>query len=154
MRIACPSCSVAYDVPDSLLMAGRVVRCAGCGGEWTPVEAKVAEPEPAPPPEPPRSAPEPPPAVAASPLPTAADRAPSAAEPAPRPASAMDRLVQPPTRSSSLVRLRLAWLASVVLLVLLAWGAYAWRAQIVTAWPPSARLYAAFGMQPAPAPPR
>jgi predicted Zn finger-like uncharacterized protein len=153
MRIACPSCSVAYDVPDSLLKAGRVVRCAGCGGEWTPVEAMAAEPEPAPP-EPPASAPEPPPAAAAPPVPTIADRAPPATEPAPRPASAMDRLVQPPARSSSLVQLRLAWLASVLLLALLAWGAHAWRAQIVTAWPPSARLYAAFGMQPVPAPPR
>jgi predicted Zn finger-like uncharacterized protein len=150
MRIACPSCSVAYDVPDSLLKAGRVVRCAGCGGEWTPVEAR-AEPEPVPPPEPPPSAPEPPPAVPAQPPP---DRAPPVAEPAPRPASAMDRLVQPPTRSSSLVRLRLAWLASAVLLASLAWGTYAWRAQIVTVWPPSARLYAAFGMQPVPGPPR
>jgi predicted Zn finger-like uncharacterized protein len=151
MRIACPSCSVAYDVPDSLLKAGRVVRCAGCGGEWTPIETR-AEPELAPPPEPPAPAFET--SLVAPPPQPPADRPPAAAEAAPRPASAMDRLVQPPTRSSSLVRLRLAWLASAVLLVTLAWGAYAWRAQIVTAWPPSARLYAAFGMQPAPGPPR
>src|SRR3974390_1113749 len=36
MRIDCPSCQAAYDVPDRLLSAGRTVRCARCGGEWTP----------------------------------------------------------------------------------------------------------------------
>ena len=45
MRITCPTCSAAYDVPDSLMTAGRVVRCARCGGNWTPVAAApVTEP--------------------------------------------------------------------------------------------------------------
>src|SRR5690348_17886277 len=54
MRLICPSCSVAYEVPDSLVPAGRAVRCVRCGGEWTPVAAAVEEaaPEPEPEPEP------------------------------------------------------------------------------------------------------
>lgn len=39
-----------------------------------------------------------------------------------------------------------AWLASLVLLVALAGAAYIWRAPIMTAWPPSERLYAALGL--------
>ena len=42
-----------------------------------------------------------------------------------------------------------AWGASVVLLILLAAAAYAWRAPIMEAWPPSQRLYAALGLAPA-----
>src|SRR5262249_11997962 len=52
MRIICPSCSATYDVPDSLVTPGRIVRCARCGQEWSPVQA---------PPEPPPAPPEPPP---------------------------------------------------------------------------------------------
>ena len=37
MRIACPSCSAAYDLPEEQLAAGRAVRCARCGAKWTPV---------------------------------------------------------------------------------------------------------------------
>ena len=35
-----------------------------------------------------------------------------------------------------------------MLLVLAAGAAYAWRGQIVAEWPPSARAYALFGLQP------
>lgn len=46
MRIVCPSCSATYEVPDSLVTAGRVVRCARCGADWTPLAAVPAmEPE-------------------------------------------------------------------------------------------------------------
>jgi hypothetical protein len=45
--------------------------------------------------------------------------------------------------------LRLAWAASVLILVLLAWAAYGWRAEIMHAWPASERLYAALGLLPA-----
>jgi len=43
MRIACPSCSATYEVPDSLVTVGRVVRCARCGGDWTPVEGTTVQ---------------------------------------------------------------------------------------------------------------
>ncbi len=44
MRIVCPNCAAAYDVPDQV-MAGppRAFRCARCAHEWTP----NAQPPPA-----------------------------------------------------------------------------------------------------------
>ena len=158
MRIVCPSCSAEYDVPDSLLTAGRVVRCARCGDEWLPVQAVAAVLEPVP-----AQAAEPPP-VAAEPVETATsepprpDDAPGNDTPGndapgndapPEPASAMERLAMHPARPSSPLALRLAWLASLVALAALVWAAYAWRAEIAAAWPPSARMYAVFGERPA-----
>ena len=147
MRIACPSCSATYEVPDSLVTVGRVVRCARCGGDWTPVEGTpVQDVDP-----PPRAAAPPAPAaesVAAVVESQAAEETaepPTMAEP-PQP-SAMDKLAAHPAGPQSRLRLRLAWAASLLLIVLAAWSAYAWRSQIVDAWPPSARMYAAFGMQ-------
>jgi hypothetical protein len=62
----------------------------------------------------------------------------------------MDRLAAhaPPPPPST--RLRLAWAASILLLALLVGAAFAWRGQIVAAWPPSSRAYAAFGLHPQP----
>ena len=45
MRITCPSCSAGYEVPDSLMPAGRIVRCARCGSEWTPVAVSAVAAE-------------------------------------------------------------------------------------------------------------
>ncbi len=154
MRIVCPSCAAEYDVPNSLVTAGRVVRCARCGGEWAPIEAHAAEPERAPP-TPVATPVDDPPAVSDEPAGPAAPPAPpldspAAAEASPRPPSAMDRLALQATRPSSRLQLRLAWLASLAVLAFLGWAAYAWRAEIVAAWPPSGRIYAIFGMQPLP----
>jgi predicted Zn finger-like uncharacterized protein len=135
MRIVCPTCSAAYDVPDSLVTAGRSVRCARCGGDWTPVA--VAAPEPDLPP---------PPVAAPAPVPVAEPAAAAVVATA-RP-SAMDRLAAHAALPRPSVRLRLAWVASLVLLALLAGGAYAWRSDVVAAWPASARAYAAFGLHP------
>ncbi|MGO9997379.1 MAG: zinc-ribbon domain-containing protein [Acetobacteraceae bacterium] len=157
MRIVCPSCSATYDVPDSLVTAGRVVRCARCDGEWTPVEASAVPPEKvsAPPADDVAAmpaeevAPEPPPADPALPVPDApAPETPANRTAATRPQSAMDRLVAQSTRPQSSTHLRLAWVASLVLLVLAAGAAYTWRAQIIAAWPPSAHAYAAVGLHP------
>jgi len=129
MRIVCPACSAAYDVPDSLVTADRVVRCARCSGEWKPV-AVAAIPEPAPQPEPPPpvlEVPATPPAVTAR-------------------QSAMDRLAAHAEWPRPSVQLRLAWAASIALLLLAAAAAYVWRADIIAAWPPSARGYAALGL--------
>lgn len=135
MRIVCPSCSAAYDVPDSLVTAGRIVRCARCGGEWTPVDAAVAPPpEPLPVEEP--VVPPPPPA-AEQPATWSVARQ-----------SAMDRLAAHPAQPPSRLPLHLAWVASLLVLVLAVLSAYAWRTQIVSAWPPSERAYAVFGMHP------
>ena len=144
MRIECPSCSAAYDVPDSLVTAGRVVRCARCGGDWTPVAAAAAPepeaPEPATPPQPP---PQPPPPAPAAVTDGAAAQIETTAHP-----SAMERLAAHAAWPRPSTQLRLAWAASLVLLVLAAGAAYAWRGQIVAEWPPSARAYALFGLQP------
>jgi predicted Zn finger-like uncharacterized protein len=154
MRIVCPSCSADYDVPDSLVTAGRVVRCAACGGEWIPVEVDAAEPDSAPPSalQPP---PNDPPPVSGNAVPTAAPQEPpvdglTIADAVLRPQSAMDRLALHSALPSSRLRLRLAWLASLAVLAFLGWAAYAWRAEISTTWPPSARMYAIFGVQSLP----
>jgi predicted Zn finger-like uncharacterized protein len=135
MRIVCPSCSAAYDVADSLLTPGRTVRCTRCGEEWValkveapPVQIEaplVNEPKP----------------VQFSP------KAPEQQEPESRGLTAMDRLAQPlPLRSSGGAALRIAWLAIVVVILGLLWGAYAWRADVMADWPPSARLYSLLGL--------
>jgi hypothetical protein len=62
--------------------------------------------------------------------------------------SAMDRLAAHPAWPRPSLALRLAWAASVLILVLALAGAYVWRNDIVTVWPPSARAYAAFGLHP------
>jgi hypothetical protein len=59
----------------------------------------------------------------------------------------MDRLAANPAQTPSRLPLRLAWAASVLLLVLAVWAAFAWRADIAAAWPPSGRVYALFGFQ-------
>jgi predicted Zn finger-like uncharacterized protein len=135
MRIVCPNCSAAYDVPDSLVTAGRSVRCARCGGDWTPVEVAAPEPDlPSPP--------------IAAPAPVTVAEPPAAPVVASRRLTAMDRLAAHAAFPRPSVRLRLAWVASLVLLVLLAGAAYVWRSDVVAAWPPSARAYAAFGLHP------
>jgi len=62
--------------------------------------------------------------------------------------SAMDRLTAHAAWPRASVRLRLAWVGSVAVLVLLVVMAYQWRSAIVAAWPPSARAYADFGLHP------
>jgi predicted Zn finger-like uncharacterized protein len=150
MRIVCPSCSAAYDVPDSLVTAGRLVRCAHCDGEWMPVQAGAPEPEPVPPStvDPPQIVAEPVATRAPPTVPTGSP--PVVVEAAPRPSSAMDRLALQSAPPSSRLPLRLAWLASLALLAVLGWAAYARRAEIVDLWPPSARIYAVFGISPTP----
>ena len=154
MRIVCPTCAAAYEVPEGMLGAGRPVRCARCGGEWAPAtttSATVGLGD--------RSAIEhvgdlPGPGA---PTATVFDRAPQATEAAaafphaaaPSPFSELHAAAATPGAASSFdetTTVRAAWAASVVLLLALAWGAYAWRGEIMHAWPPSERLYAALGL--------
>jgi predicted Zn finger-like uncharacterized protein len=128
MRITCPSCSAGYEVPDSLMPPGRIVRCARCGGEWTPVAVSAVKED----------------------GPTVEQPVPATEEAANWPVarqSAMDRLAANPARPASRLPLGLAWAASVLVLVLAVWAAFAWRADIAAAWPPSGRVYALFGLQ-------
>jgi predicted Zn finger-like uncharacterized protein len=131
MRIVCPSCSAAYEVRDDLLVPGRAVRCVRCGEQWAAVP--VAPPSPPSPPEAPADDPPPltppPPSAAAVPPLTAMERLASHPASLPRPS----------------VALRVAWAASLVVLLLLGWGVIAWRTDLMRIWPPSARLYDALG---------
>lgn len=143
MRINCPACAAAYEVPDRLIGAGRSLRCRSCGHAWRvtpeagpaplPPQPPAAMPPP-PPLEPPRSTPPP---LAAPPGLPGPRRAPQLIDPPlPRP-EALPRPAGP--------ALRLAWAAS--LLAVLGGVAALWlfRSEIVQAWPPAARLYLILG---------
>lgn len=135
MRIICPVCSAAYEVRDELLVPGRTLRCSRCSEQWTvvppdPEAEQETEPE-------------------AEPFHAAEDHQPPAA---PR-LTAMDRLASHPAPLPARnTPLRVAWLASVLLLVAVLVGMVVWRDTIMRAWPPSARLYSAMGFTPAPQP--
>ena len=148
MRIVCPSCQAAYEVPESLLVGGKSVRCAKCATTWAPL------PPPAPPLAPAEAAPDdwPPPLPELGPVPqlrpeprlggyrgrnidTADD-----ARPPPRD----DETEPPPPPRRGVLA---AWLLSLLVLVALIWAAVAFRAGIVAAWPPSARLYDMLGLR-------
>ena len=75
-------------------------------------------------------------------------------EPGPLPSlTAMDRLAAHPAMSRPDRMLQAAWALSVVLIVAAVGAGYVWRGEIMHAWPPSARMYTAFGMgTPAKAP--
>ncbi len=150
MRIVCPDCFAAYEVPDSLLGAGqRALRCVRCGREWVP--------ETSPPHAAPESAGRQPglaeraaarqPAVLLRPEPRASTHVPVAPPPpADSLLTAFSPLIDRPERAAERAA-SLAWLASVALLILLGAAAYVWRAEVQAAWPPSQRAYAALGLR-------
>jgi predicted Zn finger-like uncharacterized protein len=119
MRIACPSCATTYEVPETRLGPGKVVRCTRCGGEWVP----IPEPSEAPPPPDPENT---------------YGSAELAAEPSPL--TAMDRLAAVPEPAPSRVALLGAWILSVLVLIGAAAAISAWRDPIDRAWPPLARI--------------
>ncbi len=148
MRIACPDCGAAYDVPPDRVPPGRGVRCAKCGTVWTPVatvdaepeiapvpeRAAVADPPPLPPPDPDPPPPAPTPLVALRPV---APPAPAPPPPPPEPAAE-------PARGRAGVML--AWLLTFAVLGGLGWLAVTRRAEVMQAWPPSERAYALLGL--------
>jgi predicted Zn finger-like uncharacterized protein len=145
MRIECPHCAAIYDVPEERLEGRKAVRCARCGTEFVPGQ-EAAMPEEPPWPEPVIETEAPKPELTEEPV---------EAEPQPRAPlsrqgmpsiSAMQRLAQsasPPPRSTAPL---IAWIASLVFVALLIWAAVNWRADIMQAWPPSTRAYAALGL--------
>jgi predicted Zn finger-like uncharacterized protein len=148
MRIACPACSAVYDVPEQLLSGPRprALRCARCGHSWTPGPAGAAEPAP------PAAAPAPGQEV---PLPAIEPEV-QATELRPPPIRTPRRRspIEPPLRrpeerrsQRTNVLLVLGWLVSIGVLVGLGWAMVVWRAEVVEAWPPAARLYMALGLE-------
>lgn len=115
-----------YDVPDRQMKVGRKVRCAGCQNQWVPVIAPldIAEVE------------------ADEAVPAAAH-----AEMGSLPGmTAMDRLAAHQVVPKRNMVLLAAWVGSGVAVMLLVLAAYGWRADLMSAWPPSVRLYAALGL--------
>jgi predicted Zn finger-like uncharacterized protein len=137
MRIACPSCSAAYEVPLERLRPARKVRCSQCGGEWVPVPAEAADAGDA---QGDRSA--------AEEFETFVDRPP----PDPQQWSAMDHLAAVARRRDRLA-LPAAWAASIALLLALGVAMYVERNAVTRIWPASAGLYAVLGVPGGPAPP-
>lgn len=132
MRITCPSCHATYEVPDALVgAAARKVRCARCAFEWLPEPMATA-----PPPEPPpRPRPEP-----RAERPLRAEPLPPLPPPERVPTSSLRARPAPMLASIAVLAI------SMVVLISLGWAAYAWRAEVMQAWPPSQRLFAALGL--------
>jgi predicted Zn finger-like uncharacterized protein len=141
MRIVCPSCSAAYDVPEGLLSGRKAVRCARCSNEWQPAGREPAVVAPVQPGVVPPLRP-----------PVLDERLRPQRLGAERGATAIDRLMATPQpKSRAGLALRLAWLGSIVLVAALIGAAYVERATVMAVWPPSIRLYVALGLA-APAP--
>jgi predicted Zn finger-like uncharacterized protein len=145
MRTICPACAATYEVPDRLIGTGRSLRCRSCGHAWRVApEGGTAESPPPPPPRPP-----PAPLPDPGPLPDSPPFATPPGLPAPRRAP---QLIDPPLprseelRSPSGPALRLAWAASLLAVLGMVVALWLFRAEIVEAWPPAARLYLLFGM--------
>lgn len=131
MRLVCPHCAAAYDVPPGLLAGRSAVRCARCGQQWVeqggPTPALDEAPE-------------------GADAGTGALLAPGAAD-APAPAFGPPRrLARSSDIRSSDMGPRFGWAASVLALTLGAWSAVAWRTDVMHAWPPSERLYSVLGL--------
>jgi len=141
MRIVCPACQAAYEVPVTLLAPGQAVRCARCAREWVPEPASgLAAPSPAYEPPPPQVSPS---AAAPEPVASAVPAAEADILPA-RPRTARRPVpVPPPPRNTAV---RFAWAATVLLIAVLLWGGYTQREAIMQAWPPSVRVYDALGL--------
>jgi predicted Zn finger-like uncharacterized protein len=145
MRIVCPACEAAYDVPDTLVARRRTLRCARCGREW----ANESPPEQAPPPDAPTA--EAPaleagvpevsePEIAAPPQPQPSRVAATLSE-----ALADQRVSQLPSRSPA-AKVRLAWIASLALLAALGFAAWQYRTDVMHVWPASERVYRGVGL--------
>jgi len=127
MLVQCPACSAAYEVPDHLLKGGpRLLQCAKCRHSFqAPAlpQAPLAEP--------------PPPAPEAI--------APLAEPPAPKPPAAAKPAEAPPATPPDRPAL-LGWAATAGVLVLAAGLLSTYRAEVIQAWPPAARLFQWLGM--------
>lgn len=128
MRIQCPACLSAYDVPDKLLTPPRMVRCARCAHDWTaePIEAEDVSPS----------------------TDTAAEPAAETSEPV---LQALDILAAPARSPVPPIRRRdpwltAAWAASVAALAGLGLAGFTQRDTMMRQWPASKLVYAKLGL--------
>jgi predicted Zn finger-like uncharacterized protein len=139
MIVACPQCNTRYLVdPRALGAGGRRVRCAQCSHTWhhkPPLEA-LAELE---------TVAEPP---AAESVPRVERVEPQFDRPPLGEGSEPEHRIQLPALAQPRRRpwLTMAWLVLLVVVGLAAGGAVWERDTVIRAWPPSARLYALFGL--------
>ena len=160
MRIECPGCEAAYEVPEAQIRPGRSVRCARCGLQWRPGgEAEQAGlPEPAPAAADPEDASEP---AAAASADASEDGLPDVAPPghAPGHPLGLRRAATPePVLATAVAGTRrpspelaawgAAWAVSLIVLAGLLLSAAHWRETVMRSWPPSIRLYTALGALP------
>ncbi|MGX9964664.1 zinc-ribbon domain-containing protein [Roseomonas sp. F4] len=151
MRISCPNCAAEYDVPDEALAAGpRMLRCARCQHRF---EASLPAPLAATPAAPladsaaAGDAPAESPPGATDPSAAPAEETKAEASPAetPPPLRAPERLADAPTSPPD--RFALAgWVLTLLVLVGVAYAGFAFRAEVMAAWPPAQRLYGLLGL--------
>jgi len=143
MRVVCPSCSAAYDVPETVLTAGQMLRCARCAHDFRPPGPAAEPAEPAVPDE-----------VQDTTAPAAPEHVfapPPEAEPeiVPLPAAPSHAVAHAEVIPNAKRRQILAgWTASAVVIVLVLSLGASCRHAVMHAWPPSIRLYAVFGLHP------
>jgi predicted benzoate:H+ symporter BenE len=119
MRIVCPSCEVAYEVPQPVLERRLLLRCARCAHEFRPDWH-----DPAP--------------VFADDSGAVDDAVAEAGGDAPAAAAAG-------VSREERVQVLAAWGASLVVIIIGIWLGIAFRQPVMNAWPPSARVYSALG---------
>jgi predicted Zn finger-like uncharacterized protein len=144
MRIACPACNAAYQVPDDQLREGRVVRCARCGTDWSPLEAVPADEGEREPPLPPPSieVPAPEPVFEPETMPVEEEEI-----PIPRPVM----MPKAPPKPRPPVLLMFAWVVSLAVVAAGVGGLYVRRDRVMQVWPPSIRAYGPLGLASKPA---
>lgn len=166
MRLACPSCRAVYEIPDAAIGASRRLRCARCPAEWvatpatvTPALATQARLDDGPAKAGHSERPAAEPAVTATSVGAASqptsmsDTAPSLrTEGRPSLVSGLRQDPRPvaptaaaPRRPRALTAV-LAWLLTFAMLGAGAASCYRWRGEVMAAWPPSQRVYAALGL--------
>lgn len=156
MRIVCPNCDTPYDVPASVVSAGRLMRCAKCRAEWMPL-APVEDAAPHLPAPHPQPVPE---QEHADPQATDQPEEDLVSEPGPRepisghaPLLAAEPVIRapfpvlPPAHQPVRRAVVAGWVASVLVLVIAFWLAVAFRQAVMQHWPASERAYAALGLR-------
>ncbi|MSO80300.1 MAG: DUF3426 domain-containing protein [Alphaproteobacteria bacterium] len=145
MILTCLSCETRFNVPDAAIgTAGREVKCSRCAHRWHAMAAAAGPPPPL----------RPRPALRESPatLPAMTVSVEPAQPPMPPGIVSRQRAAPPPSPAPkpSPARLRLAVLALVAALVLLGGVLWFLRADLVAAWTPAGRIYAAIGLEAGP----